>query len=634
VITLRDLTLSRGDKTLLSGADVTMHSGQRIGLIGANGCGKSSLFALLRGEHHADAGDIDVPPWLTYASVAQEIGALDRPALEFVLDGDARYRAAQEAIAQAERDGDGTALAEAHGRFEEVEGYDAPARAARLMGGLGFSTADLERPVADFSGGWRVRLALAQALASRADVLLLDEPTNHLDLEAVVWLEDWLRGLRSTLVVISHDREFLDGVVDTIWHIEDRTIKRYSGNYSAFEQQRAAALALRSAMYTRQQREIEHLRSFVDRFRAKATKARAAQSRLKALARMETIAAAHVDTPFSFEFLEARCPSRVLLALERVDAGYPGRTILAKVDLEIERGMRVGLLGPNGAGKSTLVKVLADRLAPLSGRRIVADGARLGYFAQHQLDELRPEDSPLRHLMRAEPDTREQELRDFLGGFDFRGNQADAPVGRFSGGEKARLALASIVRARPDVLLLDEPTNHLDLDMRAALTLALQEYEGALVVVSHDRHLLATSAERFLLVHDGGIEWFDGDLDDYRERLRRQRAEAESARVPAEGSADSRRDERRRAAESRQQLSRLRRPLENEVRTLEKKMDTLGREKRALDERLGQSETYSGPAADEVPTLLRRQAELQAALDLAETRWLELQTELESLVTD
>jgi ATP-binding cassette, subfamily F, member 3 len=634
VIALRGVAVSRGAKRLVADVDVALHAGQKVGLVGANGSGKSTLFSVLTGAHHADAGDVDVPAWMTIGTVAQEIAALDRSALAFVLDGDARYRAAERAIAEAESLGVGDALAAAHAAFDEAEGYAAPARAARLMAGLGFGPDDGARAVAEFSGGWRVRLALAQALASRADLLLLDEPTNHLDLEAVLWLEDWLRASPGSLIVISHDRDFLDAIATDIWHIEGGALKRYAGNYSAFERQRAEQLAVRNAMHAKQQREIAHLQSFVDRFRAKATKARAAQSRIKALARMEIIAAAHVDAPFSFSFAEPRSSARSLLKLEGVSIGYSGVPILSGITFEVERGARIALLGANGAGKSTLVKLLAGELAPLAGERHEAEDYTLGYFAQHQLEQLRGDESPLQHLIRADRGAREQELRDFLGGFDFRGEQADTPIAGFSGGEKARLALALIVRSRPDVLLLDEPTNHLDLEMRHALTLALQEYEGALVLVSHDRHLLRTSADRFMLVSGGTATWFDGDLDDYRETLRT--AAAESAAPDAAGTVPSstRRDERRRDAEQRQAKARLRKPLETELRRIESRMETLEREKRSLEASLADEATYRDRPSEEIGALVKRQGEVAGELETIETRWLELQDAIGAIDAD
>ncbi len=628
MITLRQLTLARGAKVLLSDVDLTLHPKQRVGVVGANGTGKSSLFALLRGELHQDAGDLDMPPRLAIASVAQETPAIERPAIEYVLDGDERLRSIERDIAAAEQAGDGQRLAAAHAAFEEIDGYAARSRAARVMHGLGFAHDRLQQSVAAFSGGWRVRLNLARALARYSDLLLLDEPTNHLDLDAVLWLEEWLRAYPGTLLVISHDRDFLDGVAQTIWHLEDRQVKRYSGNYSAFEAQRSAQLALRQAMYDKQQREVAHLRSFIDRFRAKATKAKAAQSRIKALARMELITSAHVDSPFEFHFRAPQASSRSLAKLDRVAAGYGATAVLREVNLEIESGMRLALLGPNGAGKSTLIKLLAGVLPPLAGELALSKHLTIGYFAQHQLEQLRADDTPLAHLRRLEPSVREQELRDFLGGFDFRGDAVEAPIGPLSGGEKARLALATIIWRRPNLLLLDEPTNHLDLEMRHALSVALQEYEGALVLVSHDRHLLRTTADRFLLVADGQAQWFDGDLEDYRDRLRQTREDADGAAPKSAG--ESRREARRREADERQRLSQQRKPLQMESAKLEARIDALTREKSALEAALADPLLYAEERKQEMKSLLLRQAEVSEGLSEAEERWLEVQAELEA----
>jgi ATP-binding cassette, subfamily F, member 3 len=630
MITLRQLSLSRGAKPLLERVDLTLHARQRVGIVGANGAGKSSLFALLRGELHQDAGDLDMPPRLTIASVAQETPALARAAIEYVLDGDERLRAAERAISEAESSGDGDALAHAHADFEEVRGYAARARAAEVMHGLGFTDTVLEKSVAAFSGGWRVRLNLARALACASDLLLLDEPTNHLDLDAVLWLEDWLRSYDGTLLMISHDRDFLDNVADNIWHFEERAIKRYSGNYSAFEQQRSAQLAQRQAMFEKQQREIAHMRSYIDRFRAKATKARAAQSRLKALARMELIAAAHVDSPFEFHFRAPGATSRSLVKLDHIDVGYGGTPVLAGVTLEIESGMRLALLGPNGAGKSTLIKLLAGLIAPARGERHDGKHLNIGYFAQHQLEQLREDESALKHCQRLDSAAREQDLRDFLGGFNFRGDMAEAPVGPFSGGEKARLALAMIIWRRPNLLLLDEPTNHLDLDMRHALSVALQEYEGALVVVSHDRHLLRTTTDRFLLVAHGKAQWFDGDLDDYRLRLKQARAEQEGDSTQSQP-AQSRRDERRREAQERQRLSQLRKPLEKAIQQLEARMVELQREKATLETALADQNLYTEQRKEELKSLLVRQSNVGTNLALVEEQWLEAHAKLDGV---
>ena len=476
MITLRKLTLRRAAKQLLDAADLAISPGERVGVIGPNGCGKSSLFALFQGELHPDSGDVELPPGWTIAHVAQETTALDRAAIEFVIDGDERLRSAERKVAAAEHAGDGERIAAAHEAYAHLDGYSARARASALLHGLGFATADLERSVAEFSGGWRMRLNLAQALMCPSDLLLLDEPTNHLDLDAIVWLESWLAGYRGTLLLVSHDREFLDATISTVVSFESRRLRRYSGNYSAFEAQRAARLANEQALHARQQREIARLEAFIDRFRAKATKARQAQSRLKALARMEVIAPAHVDSPFDFRFREFPGSPDPVLVLDDAGCGYDGRAVLSGVTLTLRAGARLGLLGRNGAGKTTLVKLAAGRLAPLAGERLEGKGLRIGYFAQHTLEVLRPDETPLQHLQRIDPQAREQSLRDFLGGFDFSGDMALSPVAGFSGGERARLALALVVWQRPNLLLLDEPTNHLDLEMREALTLALHDY--------------------------------------------------------------------------------------------------------------------------------------------------------------
>ncbi|MFN7087371.1 MAG: ATP-binding cassette domain-containing protein [Burkholderiales bacterium] len=635
MIQFRNLTLARGARRLIEDATLQIHPGWRVGLVGANGSGKSSLFALLRGELHADRGDCEVPAAWRIASVAQETPALDVPAIEYVLDGDTELRTVERELAgiEAAADHDGHRLAELHARLHEIDGYSARARAAALLAGLGFADAEFERPVADFSGGWRMRLNLAQALVSRSDLLLLDEPTNHLDLDAVVWLEKWLAGYRGTLVLVSHDRDFLDACATHIAHIHARRLTLYTGNYSAFEETRAAQLALQQAMYEKQQRTIAHLENYVRRFRAKATKARQAQSRLKALDRMERIAAAHVDAPFDFEFpAPARAPDP-LLALDNVAAGYAGHVVLEHIRLTLRPGARLGLLGPNGAGKSTLIKLLAGELAPLSGQRHEGKGLAIGYFAQHQLEQLRPDESPLWHLTRQEPRTKEQLLRDYLGGFDFRGAMADAPVAPFSGGEKSRLALALLVRRRPNLLLLDEPTNHLDLDMRHALTKALAEYEGSMVLVSHDRALLRMVCDAFLLVADGRAVEFDGDLDDYLAWLavRRSTQAVENAGADQAAEKVSRKTERQVAAQARQAKSGRRRSLAREAEQLERRIETWQEEKRQLDVQLADPALYAEAGGGKLRQLTQRQQEVARLIDEAEHCWLEVHAELEEI---
>ena len=633
MIQFRQLTLARGARPLIEQCDLQLHDGWRVGVVGANGSGKSSLFSLLRGELHAEAGDCLVPAEWRIAAVSQETPALQQPALEFVLDGDTELREAEAAIAAASAAHDGHRLAEAHARLEALDGYTARARAATMLDGLGFATSDLERPVADFSGGWRMRLNLGRALLSRAELLLLDEPTNHLDLDAVVWLERWLAGYRGTLLVVSHDRDFLDGCVTHVAHIEARRLSLYTGNYSSFEEQRAARLAVQQAMFERQQREIAHINRFVTRFRAKASKARQAQSRLKALDRLERVAPAHVDTPFDFEIPAPQRAPSPLLTLEDAALGYAERTILDNVQLALQPGARLGLLGANGAGKSTLVRAIAGELAPLAGRRVEGHGLVIGYFAQHQLEQLRPDESPLAHLARSEPATREVELRNYLGHFDFRGTMADAPVATFSGGERSRLALAMIVRRRPNLLLLDEPTNHLDLEMRHALTLALAEYEGSLVVVSHDRALLRTVCDGFLLVADGRAVEFDGDVDDYLAWLAARRASSGNGDNSPASAPDrvDRRAQRELAAADRQSRLAQRRPLVRETQQLERQIAALEAEKRQLEQRLADADFYASASPAEVQAASRRCAEAMQELGDAEERWLAVQSELEAI---
>lgn len=633
MIQFRNLALSRGARRLIEDATLQIHPGWRVGVVGANGSGKSSLFALLRGELHADRGDCEVPVRWTIASVAQETPALATPAIEYVLDGDAELRAIERDLVTAEAAHDGHRVGELHARMHEIDGYGARARAATLLSGLGFADAEFARPVADFSGGWRMRLNLAQALIARSDLMLLDEPTNHLDLDAVVWLERWLAGYRGTLLLVSHDRDFLDGCATHIAHLFAQKLTLYTGNYSAFEEQRAAQLAMQHAMYAKQQREIAHLERFVARFRAKATKARQAQSRLKALDRMERISAAHVDAPFDFEFsAPARAPDP-LLVLEDVAAGYGGRAVLEAIALTLRPGARLGLLGPNGAGKSTLIKLLAGIVRPQAGRRIEGKGLAIGYFAQHQLEQLRPDESALAHLVRQEPATREQFLRDYLGGFDFRGTMADAPIEPFSGGEKSRLALALVVRRRPNLLLLDEPTNHLDLEMRHALTRALAGYDGSLVLVSHDRALLRTVCDRFLLVADRSVTEFDGDLDDYLVWLdarRGARFAAGGDQALARGKA-ARIEARESAAADRQAKLARRRPLVREAEKLDRDLAQWHEEKNALDVRLADPALYAKTEGARIADCIRRQAELARLIDAAEHRWLEVHGELEEI---
>jgi len=625
-----DISLHRGGRTLFAGITLSLHAGWKCGVTGANGAGKSTLFALVRGVLHPDGGEIGLPPDWVIAHVAQETPTTDQPAIEYVLDGDTELRAIEAGLAQAQTAGDGLQEASLHARLDAIDAWTARARAARLLNGLGFAPDDEIRAVSTFSGGWRMRLNLAQALMCRSDLLLLDEPTNHLDLDAVLWLEDWLRNYPGTLLLISHDREFLDRVADHILHLESHgdaaRAALYTGNYSDFERRRAAELASQQASYAQQQREIAHMRAFVERFRAKATKARQAQSRLKMLERMEEIAPAHVDSPFHFEF---RAPDKLpapLLKLDDAAAGYDGRQVLAGVRLSLAPGDRVGLLGPNGAGKSTLVRLLAGELEPQAGERLPARDLKLGYFAQHQLEQLRPQDTPLQHLTRLDPSAREQDLRDFLGGFGFAGERALAPVAPFSGGEKARLVLALLVYQRPNLLLLDEPTNHLDLEMRHVLTLALQDYDGALVVVSHDRYLLRSVTDRLVLVADGRAETFDGDLDDYPQWLAQRRARGVEASAGDARPSTNRRDQRRQDAEKRRQLQ----PLRSRLKNLEANLERLSTEKTRISTALADPAIYGATQKDALTHLLKEQGRVQQALAETESAWMEVSETLET----
>jgi len=624
MIKFSQVSLRRGSKLLFEAANLIIHPGQRVGLTGANGTGKSSLFALLRDELHADMGDVSMPDvWVT-AHVAQETPAVDIPAIEYVLQGDVELSRLRAALADAEAAGDGHQQSDIHEQLQAIDGYSAESRAGKLMHGLGFKTGQETLPVTAFSGGWRMRLNLAQALMCRSDLLLLDEPTNHLDLEAVYWLEDWLRSYPGTLLVISHDRDFLDRVVTHVAHIEQQGIKLYTGSYSDFELARAEHLANQQSAYQKQQREIAHMRSFVTRFKAKATKARQAQSRIKALERMEKIAPAHVDSPFHFSFLPPTRLTTPLLSLDKAAVGYNHTALISDVEMSLVPGDRVGLLGPNGAGKSTLIKLIAGVLEPLAGKRKEARDIRIGYFAQHQLEQLRPEDTPLRHLMRLDPRASEQELRDFLGGFGFHGDKALEKVAPFSGGEKARLVLAILVYQRPAVLLLDEPTNHLDLEMRLALTVALQEFEGALVVVSHDRHLLRTVTDDLWLVSEGKAAEFDGDLDDYRQWLLSK--DKQEKKTAASAATNNKKQDRQAAAALRQKLQ----PIRNKVKSAETRMDKLQKSLAELETELADNSLYTEAAKDKLKALLQQQAELKNALEQAEMDWMDASEQLEA----
>ena len=630
MIRFSNVSLIRGTKVLLEGADAVLNPGDRIGLIGANGSGKSSLFAVLRGELHTDKGEAEFPPQWRVAHVAQETPALDRPAVEYAIDGDTNLRTLEKKLAAAEAANDGHMIGEIYAALTDADAYTVRPRAEQLLVGLGFKHGELENPVSSFSGGWRMRLNLAQALMCPSDLLLLDEPTNHLDLDAILWVEEWLKRYPGTLLVVSHDRDFLDGVVNVILHIDQKKLKRYGGNYSDFEVQRAQSIVLAASQREKQERERAHLQSFIDRFKAKATKARQAQSRMKMLAKMEDLAPLHVAAPFSFEFREPLRAPNPLLVLEGADAGYPGNTVLRDINFSLQSEQRYGLLGINGAGKSTLIKTIAGELKPLKGTAIFNKGLATGYFAQHQVEMLRDDQSPLWHLLKVAQGSgnapREQDLRNFLGGFNFPGEMATGPITNFSGGEKARLALALIVWQRPNLLLLDEPTNHLDLETREALTVALAQFEGTLVLVSHDRHLLRATTDQFLIVAGGSLQPFDGDLDDYRDWLLKSKQEKPAAPAPAQKPAAP-------AAVKKALPSVLpassRKNLEARVKRLEDMIGRLNAKKSAIESSLADAALYQPDAKDALQALLFDQAAVARELGLLESEWLEKQAQLE-----
>jgi len=629
MLQIKQIELRRGTKLLFENASLQAHAGQRMGIIGVNGSGKSSLFSLLLGQLEADAGELQVNPKDVIAHVAQESPHSDRSALNFVQDGDSGLRQLQASIAELEAlDGHDERLHSLYEQMDNIDGFTAETRAARLLHGLGFEADVMQKPVDEFSGGWRMRLNLAQALMCRSDILLLDEPTNHLDLPTIVWLERWLKSYTGILMLISHDRDFLDGLCTHIAHIEQQTIKTYTGNYSQFEAVRAEQLALQQVMYTKQQKEIKHMQSFVDRFRYKATKAKQAQSRLKMLERMVQIAPAHVDSNFHFKFHEPDKQPQQLMQLEDATVGYGQTAIVNEIRLRLGAGDRIGLLGSNGAGKSTLVKTLVDGSTLLAGERTVNKHTHIGYFAQQQLELLRMDESPLWHVQRQSPDAREQELRNHLGRFGFQGDRITDPVAPFSGGEKARLVLALLVLQKPNLLLLDEPTNHLDLDMRHALSVALMEYSGALLVISHDRHLLRSVCDDLYIVHNGRLHEFRQPLDDYPNWLKDQDAPPleESASSSQVTRVSSRKQNRQQEAKRRQLLK----PHMDTVRKIDRQMiqhrtDLAGLEQILVDESL-----YTDASRkEEMTRLLQQQAVLRSSLETLEWEWLEASEKLE-----
>ncbi|MDH2926332.1 ABC transporter ATP-binding protein [Lonepinella koalarum] len=634
MIIFSNLSLKRGQNLLLENASATINPKQKVGLVGKNGCGKSSLFALLKKEMSPESGDVNYPTNWAVSWVNQETPALDMSALDYVIEGDRIYCQLQTELTQANQRNDGHAIAHIHAQLDNIDAWTIQARASALLHGLGFAQDELQRPVRSFSGGWRMRLNLAQALLCPSDLLLLDEPTNHLDLDAVIWLERWLTQYQGTLLLISHDRDFLDPIVNKILHIEQRKLNEYTGDYSSFEQQRAEKLSQQTALFRQQQDKIAHLQSYIDRFKAKATKAKQAQSRMKALERMEKIAPAHIDNPFTFQFREPLSLPNPLVMIEKASAGYDEVEILQKIKLNLVPGSRIGLLGKNGAGKSTLIKLLAGELTALSGNVQLAKGVQLGYFAQHQLDTLRAEESALWHLQKLDDKLTEQDCRNYLGSFAFHGDKVSDPVNTFSGGEKARLVLALIVWQRPNLLLLDEPTNHLDLDMRQALTEALVDYQGSLVVVSHDRHLLRNTVEEFYLVHDKQVEEFSGDLDDYTKWLNeinaQERKELNKSAVQtseiSENSQQNRKDQKRREAELRQQTA----PLRKKISQLESQMEKLSVQLADIENQLSDNDLYSPENKEKLTTVLAEQVNVKKQLETIEMDWLGVQEKLES----
>jgi len=640
MLTLSNLAIRRGVHLLFEQASLSIHRGNRVGVTGANGCGKSSLFALILNKLHSDAGELELPPHTVIAHVAQETPAVEQSALDYVLDGDRELRETEQQLAQAEASNDGHAQALCHTKLADIDAYSAEARAGKLLLGLGFKTEQLQQRVSQFSGGWRMRLNLAQALMCRSDLLLLDEPTNHLDLDAVIWLEQWLLSYSGTLLLISHDRDFLDRVCTYIVHIEQQRLKLYSGNYSAFEKMRAEHLALQQSEYEKQQREIEHIESFIRRFKAKASKAKQAQGRVKALERMELIAAAHIDSPFHFQFFKPGKMPHPLMSLDNVDVGYGDVKILKSVSLSLLPGDRIALLGHNGAGKSTLIKVLAGELAVQRGDFSPSSELKIGYFAQHQLEQLDSQASALLHLQRLDPKLSEQQIRSYLGGYNFHGDRVLEPVAPFSGGEKARLVLALLIYQRPNLLLLDEPTNHLDLEMRHALSMALQDFEGAMVLVSHDRHLLRSVSDQFMLVDQGKVSVFNEDLDAYRNWLMQpknttteavtaaqQAQSASSAEDTDTGTSQNKKIQRQQQAEQRQKLQ----PLKKQLNQLEKQMQQLQQALQASEEALAQPEIYDTQNLQQMQALSQQRADLSRQLEQVEEDWLLKSEELERL---
>ncbi|WP_286234439.1 ATP-binding cassette domain-containing protein [Thalassotalea sediminis] len=629
MITAVDLSLHRGVKSLIESSSFTIHPNHKVGLVGANGCGKSSLFSAFLGQLSPDGGDLSVPKQWKIATVKQETPALDCSALEYVIDGDTEFRALEAELSTARAQNDGNKEATVINHIDSIGGYSLPARAGELLHGLGFLPQQLSLPVKEFSGGWRMRLNLAQALISRCDLLLLDEPTNHLDLDAVIWLQNWLKRFDGTLILISHDRDFLDDVIGQILHIDRQKAKLYSGNYSAFERQRAEQLAQQDAQFQKQQKEVQHLTAFVDRFRAKASKAKQAQSRLKRLQKLPDLAPAHVDTPFSFSFEKPDYMPYPLLSIEKAACGYDQDTIiLNNTNISLVPGSRIGLLGRNGAGKSTLIKSLAGDISLISGERYRAQELRIGYFSQHQLEQLHMASTAIEHILRAKPEMTDLEARNYLGRFGFSGDQALAVINTMSGGEKARLVLALIVLEKPQLLLLDEPTNHLDLEMRQALVLALQDFNGAIILIAHDRYLLESCVDEFYLVADGSVTEFSGDIDDYQQWLNNDKKE--STKTTKNDVTIDKKQQRQQQAELRKQAA----PLKKQAQKLEKTLNQTQEKLDNVEKILGDNDIYQPENKQKLTELLKEQSQLKAEIESFESEWLMLEEEIEKIMTE
>ncbi|MDG2502136.1 MAG: ATP-binding cassette domain-containing protein [Porticoccaceae bacterium] len=628
MISLSNIELRRGIKLLLQDAELVVHPGQHIGIIGANGTGKSSLFKLLLGQIAADAGELFIPKDWCIAHMAQELARSERSAVDYVLDGDPELRKIEAAIEKALADEDHDRLAIEYEKMDTANGFDAQSRAEQLLHGLGFHQSEVGRPVNSFSGGWRIRLNLAQSLMSPSNLLLLDEPTNHLDLDATLWLENWLKSYAGTLLIISHDRDFIDNVVERIVHVEHQKTNCYTGNYSTFERVRSERLALQQASFEKQQKRRKDVEAFVARFRYKASKAKQAQSRLKELQRMEDSAPAHVDSPFYFNFPAPKKANGALVNISQAELGYGDKTILSHVNVDLHPGTRIGLLGPNGAGKSTLINSLTGDLNLINGVRVYGENLKVGYFAQHQLEVLDLQASPFLHIQRISPTATDQQIRNFLGGFDFHNDKALDPIKDFSGGEKARVALAIIVWQKPNLLLLDEPTNHLDLEMRHALTMALQGYEGALVVISHDRHLLRNTVDEFYLVAEGSVREFDGDLNDYQKWLKNYSRVTEIVAPVEVARPVDKKLSRQESAEKRKK----REPITKEIKKIETKIEKLQKTNTEVEALLADADIYSDDNKIQLKDLLAQQAEIKKELADSEEQWLDFQDRLEKLV--